>query len=40
MAVRLELLDDASTLNDERIEQVLTKVVEALRSHLGARLRA
>ena len=40
MAVRLELLDDEATLNDERIEQVVTKVVEALRSNLGARLRA
>ena len=40
MAVRLELLDDASTLNDERIEQVVKQVVEALRSTLSARLRA
>jgi len=39
MAVRLELLDDEVTLTDERIEQVINAVVEALRVKLNARLR-
>ena len=40
MAVRLELLDVESTLTEERIEQAVGEVVDALRSKLGARLRA
>ena len=40
MAVRMELLDEESPLTDERTEQVVTTVVEALGSNLGARLRA
>ncbi|MCX2861188.1 phenylalanine--tRNA ligase subunit beta [Paucibacter sp. PLA-PC-4] len=39
MAVRLELLDDESTLTDERIEQAVAAVLAALAQHLGARLR-
>jgi len=39
MAVRLELLDDESTLTDERIEQTVAAVVAALGDKLGARLR-
>ncbi|WP_077037202.1 phenylalanine--tRNA ligase subunit beta [Pelomonas sp. KK5] len=39
MAVRLELLDDEATLTDERIEQTVTAVVQALADKLGARLR-
>ncbi|MDY0748028.1 phenylalanine--tRNA ligase subunit beta [Paucibacter sp. R3-3] len=39
MAVRLELLDDEATLTDERIEQAVTAVVQALSERLGARLR-
>jgi phenylalanyl-tRNA synthetase beta chain len=40
MAVRLELLDVEVTLTEERIEQAVGKVVDALHSKLGARLRA
>ncbi len=40
LAVRLELLDDESTLTDERIEAELARVIDVLRTHLGARLRA
>ncbi|CAN5255528.1 phenylalanine--tRNA ligase subunit beta [soil metagenome] len=39
MAVRLELLDDEVTLTDERIEQTVAAVVDALGQRLGARLR-
>jgi len=39
MAVRLELLDDEATLADERIEQTVAAVVQALSEQLGARLR-
>jgi len=39
MAVRLELLDDEATLTDERIEQTVAAVVDALGQRLGARLR-
>jgi phenylalanyl-tRNA synthetase beta chain len=39
MAVRLELLDDETTLTDERIEQTVAAVVAALGDKLGARLR-
>jgi phenylalanyl-tRNA synthetase beta chain len=39
MAVRLELLDDEATLTDERIEQTVAAVVQALVQQLGARLR-
>ena len=39
MAVRLELLDDEATLTDERIEQTVATVVQALVQQLGARLR-
>lgn len=40
MAVRLELLDDEVTLTEERIEQTVAAVIEALGQRLGARLRA
>jgi len=39
LAVRLELLDDATTLTDERIDGVVATVIDALKSRLGARLR-
>jgi phenylalanyl-tRNA synthetase beta chain len=39
MAVRLELLDEHATLSDERIEPVMTAVVERLKTRFGARLR-
>jgi phenylalanyl-tRNA synthetase beta chain len=40
LAVRLELLDDAATLTDERIDAEVARIVETLRTRLGARLRA
>ncbi|HRP28259.1 MAG TPA: phenylalanine--tRNA ligase subunit beta [Burkholderiaceae bacterium] len=40
LAVRLELLDDAATLTDERIDAEVARVVETLHARLGARLRA
>jgi phenylalanyl-tRNA synthetase beta chain len=40
LAVRLELLDDAATLTDERIEACLAAVRQAATTELGARLRA
>ena len=39
LAVRLELLDDESTLTDERIDTELAGVIERLQARLGARLR-
>ncbi len=39
MAVRLELLDEETTLTDERIEQTVARVLAALGEKLGARLR-
>ena len=39
LAVRIELLDDAATLTDERIEAEVGRIVESLRARLGARLR-
>ncbi|MGM9489828.1 phenylalanine--tRNA ligase subunit beta [Ideonella sp. YS5] len=40
MAVRLELLDDAATLTEERIESVVSQAVARAQSAHGARLRA
>jgi phenylalanyl-tRNA synthetase beta chain len=40
MAIRVELLDDDSTLTDERIEAAIGRIIEALRMRLDARLRA
>jgi phenylalanyl-tRNA synthetase beta chain len=40
MAVRLELMDDAATLTDERIEAALTAARERARERVGARLRS
>ena len=40
LAVRLELLDESTTLTDERIDAEVGRVVETLRTRLGARLRA
>jgi phenylalanyl-tRNA synthetase beta chain len=40
MAVRVELLDDAVTLTDERIDAAVGRVVAALRDRFSARLRA
>ena len=40
LAVRLELLDDAATLTDERIEAEVARLLERLRTSVGARLRA
>jgi phenylalanyl-tRNA synthetase beta chain len=39
LAVRLELLDDAATLTDERIDAEVAALLERLRSGLGVRLR-
>ena len=39
LALRLEVLDDTTTLTDERIEAVKTDVLKALQSRLGVRLR-
>lgn len=39
LAVRLELLDDDSTLTDERIDTVIAAIVAAASQQLGARLR-
>jgi len=39
MTVRLELLDDENTLTDERMDAVVTQVLDSLGSRLGARLR-
>lgn len=39
MAVRLELLDEAATLTDERIEPVVAAVVARLQARFNARLR-
>jgi phenylalanyl-tRNA synthetase beta chain len=40
LAVRLEVLDDESTLTDERIDGVVANVLKALNQHLGVRLRS
>jgi phenylalanyl-tRNA synthetase beta chain len=40
LAVRLELLDDAATLNDERIEAAVAQAVARAQAAHGARLRA
>ncbi len=40
LALRLELRDDAQTLTDERIENVVAGVLTSLESRLGVRLRA
>ncbi|HEY0820692.1 MAG TPA: phenylalanine--tRNA ligase subunit beta [Rhizobacter sp.] len=40
LALRLEILDDTTTLTDERIEAVKAEVVAALGQRLGVRLRA
>jgi phenylalanyl-tRNA synthetase beta chain len=40
LAVRLELLDDAATLTDERIEQAVAAAVQRAAQACGARLRA
>ena len=40
MAVRLELMDDAATLTDERIEAALTAARERALERVGARLRS
>jgi len=40
LAVRLELLDDETTLTDERIEAEVARVLGVLQARLGARLRA
>jgi phenylalanyl-tRNA synthetase beta chain len=39
MAVRLELLDEETTLTDERIDAVVAQVIESLGTRLGVRLR-
>jgi phenylalanyl-tRNA synthetase beta chain len=39
LALRLEVLDDTTTLTDERIEAVKADVLKALQSRLGVRLR-
>ena len=39
LAVRLQLLDDDTTLTDERIESVVAGVLKALNQRLGVRLR-
>ncbi len=40
LAIRLELLDDDTTLTDQRIDGVIADVLTALNQRLGARLRA
>ncbi|MBX3618408.1 MAG: phenylalanine--tRNA ligase subunit beta [Rhizobacter sp.] len=40
VALRIEILDESTTLTDERIEAVKIEVVNALSTRLGARLRA
>jgi phenylalanyl-tRNA synthetase beta chain len=40
LAVRLEVLDDESTMTDERIDGVVANVLKALNQHLGVRLRS
>ena len=40
MAVRLELLDDENTLTDDRIDGVVSQVLQTLRERLGVRLRS
>ena len=40
LSVRLELLDDETTLTDERIDAVVTGVLATLRKRVGVRLRA
>ena len=39
LAIRLEILDDAATLTDERIDAVVADVLAALHDRLGLRLR-
>lgn len=39
VALRLELLDEQATLNDERIDAEVASVIDALSRRLGARLR-
>jgi len=39
LAIRLEIRDDDATLTDERIDNVVSQVLEALRARVGARLR-
>jgi len=39
VAVRLQLLDDETTLTDERTEAVTAQVLAALHQRLGVRLR-
>ena len=39
LAIRLELLDDAATLTDERIDAAVSRVLAGLGQQLGARLR-
>ena len=40
LAIRLELLDDDTTLTDQRIDGVVAEVLKALNQRLGVRLRA
>jgi phenylalanyl-tRNA synthetase beta chain len=40
LAVRLELLDEQTTLTDQRIDAVVAEVVQSLKQRLGVRLRA
>ena len=40
LAVRLELLDDGATLTDERVDAEVARLLERLRTDVGARLRA
>ena len=39
LAIRLEFRDDDATLTDERIDNVVSQVLAALRERVGARLR-
>jgi phenylalanyl-tRNA synthetase beta chain len=38
--VRIELRDDEQTLNDERIDQSIKQVIEAVAQSVGGRVRA
>jgi phenylalanyl-tRNA synthetase beta chain len=40
LAVRIELRDDEQTLNDERIDQSIKQVIEAVAQSVGGRVRA
>ena len=40
LAVRIEMRDDEQTLNDERIDQCIKQVIDAVGQAVGGRVRA